>query len=911
MDTLHSTAFNSDELRDELTAYWRESPDNAARLRARVLQRLKVLKQASRDHAQKVLSVEGGLACGAALSNFQDDLIKLVYDFSAQYLCRSQGSPATEKMALIATGGYGRGLMAPGSDVDLLFLFPSRQTAGGESIVESVLYFLWDLGYKVGHATRNIDQTLKAAKDDMTIRTALLDARFIHGEGMLFRELKSRYITNVAQGTQREFIEAKLAERVVRLKRSGISRYRVEPNIKDGKGGLRDLNMLHWFAAYLNPAASGDTKRDVFSQGELATYERCEAYLWTVRCHLHFLTNKAEERLSFDVQPEMAQRLCYRYTRELLPVERFMKHYFLIAKDVGDLTRIFCSSLELRQLKSVPTLSDFIGALPWSNRAKLAATTDFRVDTNRLNVRNGDVFIKDPINLIKMFVEAESHNLLLHPEAIRLARASLHLIGDDLRRDTEANRLFLTLLESRVAPEATLRAMNEAGVLGRFIPDFRRVVAMMQFNMYHHYTIDEHLIRAVGILSQIEKGALESELPLSTEIITNIPNRRALYVALLMHDVAKAVEGDHSLVGAEMTHRLALRLGLNNGEADTAGWLVKNHLVMSQYAQSRDISDPKTIRDFADIVQSPERLKLLLLLTVADIRAVGPGIWNGWKGQLLRSLYYDTEPLVAGGHTRLPRHARIETAQQNLRHALPDWPAPELERFIARLGPDYWMKTDTERQIQQARLIQRVEADALPMAFDIKTDAFLSLTELTLVTHDNPRLLMLFAGACAAANANIASAQISTTKDGLALDTLGLQRAFPDEAEEVERATRIARQISDVVSGVRSLESLAKTSNRLRPKVEAFDVANTVTHDNTASDRYTVIEVSALDRPGLLFDLARGLSDLDLNIASAHIATFGEKAVDVFYVTDKFRSKITDQVAVERLSSRLLELMSG
>ena len=344
-------------------------------------------------------------------------------------------------------------------------------------------------------------------------KNRVLDARLLYGEGSLFRELWARFIASVVQGSQREFIAAKLAEREERLRRAGVSRYRVEPNIKEGKGGLRDLNMLHWLSAYLNPGKNGQAENKVFAREEVSTFHHCEAFLWTTRCHLHFLTGKPEERLSFDLQPEMASRLRYHDRKGLLGVERFMKHYFLIAKDVGDLTRTICSSLELRQLKTVPTLSDFYGVLPWSSRAKLAATTDFRFDNGRLNVKQLDVFRKDPLNLIRFFIEAERNNLLLHPEALRLIRSSLRLIDDSFRANPQANQLFLELLTSRNAPETSLRYMNESGVLGRFIPEFGRVVAMMQFNMYHHYTIDEHTIRAIGILSEIEKGALERAAP--------------------------------------------------------------------------------------------------------------------------------------------------------------------------------------------------------------------------------------------------------------------------------------------------------------------------------------------------------------------------------------------------------------
>ena len=503
--------FDPAAVREEFAAYWREGTDNPSKVRARVLRRLKELKQNARNEAQGILLRTGdGRACAAGLAQFQDELIKVIYDYSTTYLYRAQNPSAAEHMALVATGGYGRGMMAPGSDVDLLFLLPYKQTAWGENIVETILYFLWDLGYKVGHATRTVDQTLKAAREDMTIRTALLDSRLVYGESSLFRDMVTRLATNLVQGSQREFIAAKLREREERLRRAGFSRYRVEPNIKEGKGGLRDLNMLHWLSAYLNPGKNGQAEYKIFTPQEVSTFHRCEAFLWTVRCHLHFLTGKPDERLSFDLQSEMARRLRYHDRKGLLGVERFMKHYFLIAKDVGDLTRTICSCLELRQLKTVPTLSDFVGVLPWSSRAKLAATTAFRFDNGRLNIKRADAFEKDPLNLIRFFNQAERNNLLLHPEALRLIRSSLKLIDDSFRTNPEANQLFLELLTSRNAPETSLRGLNEAGVLGRFIPEFGRVVAMMQFNMYHHYTIDEHTLRAIGILPRSKRACSQA-----------------------------------------------------------------------------------------------------------------------------------------------------------------------------------------------------------------------------------------------------------------------------------------------------------------------------------------------------------------------------------------------------------------
>ncbi len=449
--------------------------------------------------------------------------------------------------------------------------------------------------------------------------------------------------------------------------------------------------------------------------------------------------------------------------------------------------------------------------------------------------------------------------------------------------------------------------MNEAGVLGRFIPDFGRVVSMMQFNMYHHYTVDEHLIRSVGILASIENGKLEHELPLSTKIITSIENRRALYVAMFLHDIAKGRDEDHSVVGAQIARDLGPRFGLRPDETATASWLIENHLVMSQFAQSRDLHDPKTIRDFADVVQSRELLNLLVILTAADIRAVGPGVWTGWKGQLLRQLYYETEPLLTGGQTSTPRETRIKTAVDEFREAVAGLPIAETEAYIARQAPAYWLRTDVEHQMRHAKLIRKAEAAHPPFACEITTDSFTALTEFNLWMRDRAGLLAIVAGACSAAKTNIVGASIGTTKDGMSLHTLMLQRRFPDDKEEIDFTRRIAANIELALRGKRDLHKLISQKMRPRPRLEAFSVESRVSIDNSLSDELTVIEVSGRDRTGLLFDLSRILSSLGIDIYSAQIATFGEKAVDVFYVTDESRRKITREAMHKKLRESLLE----
>jgi [protein-PII] uridylyltransferase len=884
------------------------------RARPAVLGRLKEVLRTARAEAQRQLVAEGsGRRCAAGLAAFQDALIGVIYDYTVTQAYSATNPSAAEHMAVIATGGYGRGLLAPHSDVDLLFLLPYKQTPWGESVVEHVLYLLWDLGLKVGHATRNIDQTLKLARADITIRTAILDARLILGDAPLFQELMRRFRGELLSGTGRQFVEAKLAERDERHRRAGESRYRVEPNIKDGKGGLRDLHTLHWLAKYLYGYGLGEDRGEsqLFAHDENATFRRCENFLWKVRCHLHFLAGRPEERLTFDVQQAMAERLGYGGRAGLRGVERFMKHYFLVAKDVGDLTTVLCSALEIEQVKPSPALS-LLNPLNWRPRTKARASDDFRLEHGRLNVASGDVFSRDPVNLIRFFAKAEETNSFFHPDALRLLRRSLRLIDDRLRNDPEANRIFLEMLCSPKNSEPTLRRMNEAGVLGRFIPDFGRVVSMMQFNMYHHYTVDEHLIRTIGVLAGIERGEDVEAHPLSGRIIGTIQHRRALYVAAFLHDIAKGRDEDHSLVGVRIAKTLGPRLGLTPAETETAMWLIEQHLTMSHVAFSRDIGDPKTVRDFANVVQSPERLRLLLVLTVADIRAVGPGIWNGWKGQLLRALYYEAELVVAGGHAQLGARERAVMAQEAFRAAVADWRSEDVERFIGRHYPDYWLRTETRKAVEHARMMREAEAKGSRLASHVATDAFTAITELSLMAPNHPRLLAALAGACAAAGANISSAHISTTRDGFALDTFLLARDFDLDEDELRRAGRITDTIEKLLKGeIRLSDLMARPRVRRGSPIGAFTVAPEVLIDNTLSNELTVVQVSGLDRPGLLYELTSALSDLNLDITSAHVATFGEKAVDVFYVTDLTNKKIADPRRQKAIEERLLAILGA
>ncbi len=900
----------------ELDALAEAYAGREAELRAAVAQRLKTALMRARANAEQLLLEDRhGRHCAERLCRMQDEIIGILFDFASRKLYPSQVPSEAERMTVAATGGYGRGLLAPGSDIDLLFLLPYKQTAWGESVAEALLYCLWDMGFKVGHATRTVGECIRQANADMTIRTALLEARYLFGDVKLFDEFAARFDKDVVQGSAPAFVAAKLAEREERHRRAGQSRYLVEPNVKDGKGGLRDLHTLFWIAKYVYRVREPEqlVERGVFAAEEYRLFRRCEDFLWSVRCNMHFVAGRAEERLSFDIQREIAVRLGYTERPGVQDVERFMKHYFLTAKNVGDLTAILCAGLEERQATPTPVLSRIIAKLrPTRSQRKLTETDDFVIDNNRINIAGPDVFKRDPVNLIRLFYLAQKHNLEFRPEAMRAAARSLKLIDKTVREDEGANRLFLEILTSKNDAETVLRRMNESGVLGAFVPDFGRIVAMMQFNMYHHYTVDEHLLRCIGVLEEIERGD-NREVALASELIKTIqPQHRAvLYVALFLHDIAKGRVEDHSIAGARIARRLGPRLGLSPADTELVAWLVEVHLVMSTLAQSRDLSDRKTIENFAALVQSLERMKLLAILTTADIRAVGPGVWNGWKAQLLRTLYYETEPVLTGGFSEVNRAQRVAQAQAELRAELADWPAAARDAYVARHYPAYWLKVDLPHKLAQARFVRAAEQAGKRLATGVGFDATRGVTELTVFAPDHPWLLSIIAGACALGGANIVDAQIYTTTDGLALDTIAVSREFERDEDEARRAARIGDAIEKALRGEIRLPDAVPKRAAAKGRLRAFAIEPEVTINNQWSARYTVVEVTGLDRPGLLYELTTTLSKLNLNIASAHVATFGERVVDVFYVTDLLGAQITAPTRQAAIKRPLLALFTA
>ncbi len=807
-----------------------------------------------------------------------------------------------ERIAVLGVGGYGRAEMAPQSDVDLLFLTPWKVTPWAESVIETMLYMLWDLKLKVGHSSRTVKDCLRLGREDITIRTALLEHRFICGHRTLAEDLDARLWGDLFRNSGPEFIEAKLAERAERHKRQGGQRYVLEPNVKEGKGGLRDLQTLYWIGKYLNrvPSAEGLVGAGLLSREEFDSFARAEDFLWAVRCHLHYITGRPTDTLTFDLQVEVASRMGYRDTAGRRAVEHFMQDYFRLATRVGELTRIFLTELEARHAKREASL---FGIFKMTKRVKKG----YKLVQGRIDVTDPKAFLADKLNLLRVFEEALRTKYLLHPNIMRIVTQHLDLIDDEMREDPEAQRIFLDLLLKHGNPERALRRMNELGVLAAFIPEFEPIVAMMQFNVYHHYTVDEHIIQTISCLAQIEREELVEELPVASGILKAGVNRRVLYVALLLHDIGKGRPEDHSILGAQIARRVAPRLGLDAEECETVEWLVRYHLLMSDMAQKRDIGDPRTVRDFAKAVKTRKRLDLLTVLTVCDIRGVGPGTWNNWKAMLLRQLYKQTAEALEGGLETLNRENRQEEATRALALRLKGWDQAAVEHELTRHYPPYWQGLSTDTHEVFARLLQGIGDDEIRI--DLHPDPDRDATRACFALADHPGIFSRLAGALALVGANVVDARTYTSKDGYATAVFWVQD-IEGHPYEVARLPRLRQMIDKTLKGEVVAREALKDRDRIKKREREFRFPTHIMFDNEGSDIYTIIEVDTRDRPGLLFDLTRTLAVNNIYIASAVIATYGAQVVDTFYVKDMFGLKLHQKHRQEALERKLRQAIA-
>ncbi len=835
----------------------------------------------------------------SAYSWLTDRLVETVFDVVVTHLHPRPNPTEGEHLAVFAVGGYGRAEMAPHSDVDLLFLSPWKLSGWAESVIESMLYILWDLKLKVGHASRTVQDCIRLGREDYTIRTALLEHRFLCGHGQLAEELERALWSDLFEGTGADFIAAKLEERSARHRKQGGQRYMVEPNVKEGKGGLRDLQTLFWIAKYVNHVQdAGDlVDKGTFTREEFDSFVRAESFLLAVRCHLHLVTGHAMDQLTFDLQVEVAARLGYRDRAGRRAVEVFMQDYFRHATRVGELTRILLTAMEADHQKAEPRLVGFF-------RRRRKVRQGYAIKQNRLSCADPAIFLSDKLNLLRIFDEALRTGYLLHPIAMRTIAANLDLIDDGMRRDPEAVRIFWDLLLKHGNPDRALRRMNEIGVLGAFIPEFEPIVAMMQFNMYHSYTVDEHTIQCMRHLSEIESGDHAEDLPVATDIMKGQVNRKVLFLALFLHDIGKGRDEDHSIVGARIARKVAPRLGLNRADTETVEWLVRYHLLMSDMAQKRDLADPRTVRDFAKAVRTGKRLDLLTVLTICDIRGVGPHVWNNWKGQLLRTLYRETAYALENGLEALNRESRGNEARRRLREALSDWDRKDLKTETQRHYPPYWQGLSVQSHVAFAHMLRDIEDDQIRI--DIEDDEDRDATRICFALVDHPGIFSRLAGALAMVGANVVDARTYTSKDGYATAVFWVQDGdgHPYDPMRIPRLkSTIERTLKGEIIAREGLESRDKIKKRERD----FRVPTAIAFDNEGSEIYTIVEVDTRDRPGLLHDLTRVLAVSNISIASAVIATYGAQVVDTFYVKDMFGLKIYTEAKQKALERKLRE----
>lgn len=758
----------------------------------------------------------------------------------------------TPTLGLFATGGYGRQELCPNSDIDLMFFSNAEPSDADNKAIEKFLYALWDRGLKVGHSTRTLAECLALSRKDSKIMTSLLDSRLLYGPAAYDSLLRTELALLLPKEEKLTYFRNKLVERDERHQRYGDTRYVLEPNIKEGKGGLRDFQTLLWITNALYGAKNLEdlVGLGILTRSEASRFAKAHNFLLNVRCHLHDIAGRAEERLHFDIQPDLAERLGYNNRASGRAVERFMKYYFLVTRDIGDLTRILFAAIEHEESEPSIKGENYFG---------------FETIDGRLSFGTGQNLKTHPLDILRLFRAYQETGKDIHPLALKEITRHITHIDDNMRNDALANQIFLEILTSKKEAAHTLRRMNESGVLGRFVPDFGRIIALMQFDRYHHFTVDEHTIHCIDLLHRLETGDLQNEAPIASNVARTIKDRTALFVALFLHDICKGRGGRHAELGGELALTLGPRFGLDGDQTDLVSWLVYEHLLMSDTAFRRNMNDPKTIADFSARIRSRDRLDMLFVLTTVDIMGVGPGRWTAWKARLLEELYNKTDALMQG----------IE---------------PGMTEEIA---------VPSDLKAGETRI-------------DITHDEQQSATVIIVYTPDRPALFATLCGALSAEGANIMRAYINTVLDEkgktprLAVDRFVVQNATGLPFTQTHRQDDLKTAILAALDGTLDIDARIKEHRKPFSKKDmVFDIQPKIRLNNEASGADTVVEIEARDRHGLLYDIAGTFREQGLDIRAAKINTQGLRAIDSFYIQTAKRKKLTDSKAQDRLIEAL------
>ncbi|MBL6847326.1 MAG: [protein-PII] uridylyltransferase [Alphaproteobacteria bacterium] len=808
--------------------------------------------------------------------------------------------------SIIAVGGYGRGELAPCSDLDLLFLLPNNlkinESKHAEEVIQFILYILWDLGYSVGHSTRTIDDCIEKSKLDLTISTALLEKRFIVGNEDVFSLLNDKFTLFIKNTKTLKFVEAKLVESELRHKRFGGSRYVVEPNVKDGKGGLRDLHTLIWISkfAYKVDSVSKLINMGALSKKEAASFAESQRFLLSVRCHLHYRAFREDDRLAMDAQLDLAKTMNFKNTITQKDVERFMKRYFLATKTVGSLTRIFCAAIETEFDKPL--------RLSFLSFKKKEDVYPFDIELGRLFVKNKEVLSENPVNIIKLFNISHNKNIDIHPKTLRYLTSLQRLINYEVRNDFDANKMFLDILTSDKDSTRTLRLMNESNILGKFIPEFQKIVGLMQFDMYHSYTVDEHTIFTISNLYSLKNGEFKNFAPLASKVILEISSKKCLFVAMLLHDIAKGRKGDHSENGSLIASVVCPRLGLSKEETKTVEWLILYHLLMSKTAFRYELGDARVIKSFVDKVKSVERLKLLLVLTVADIKGVGPEIWNDWKGSLITELYSKSFDMLQKDNV----NELIKTPKKSFENFLVEngLTNSDAKQYCSYYYDNYWEIFNLSRIINHYEIFRNMYKDSKKFKVHLFDESKLKATELLVIAPDHHGLFSLISGLVSASGYDVVNAKIITRSDGYALDTFFIQNKNRQPIIEEHSKKKLLKVISQGLEGNFNVEkALNKRWEEIPARFRAIKAPTRVIIDNNMSDEYSILEIKCKNAPGVLYRITKVITSLGLQINTANVSTYGDRVVDIFYIKDAFGSKIDNNKSMDKVKMSILKTL--
>ena len=808
--------------------------------------------------------------------------------------------------SIIAVGGYGRGELAPCSDLDLLFLLPNNlkinESKHAEEVIQFILYILWDLGYSVGHSTRTIDDCIEKSKLDLTISTALLEKRFIVGNEDVFSLLNDKFTFFIKNTKTLKFVEAKLVESELRHKRFGGSRYVVEPNVKDGKGGLRDLHTLIWISkfAYKVDSVSKLINMGALSKKEAASFAESQRFLLSVRCHLHYRAFREDDRLAMDAQLDLAKTMNFKNTITQKDVERFMKRYFLATKTVGSLTRIFCAAIETEFNKPL--------RLSFLSFKKKEDVYPFDIELGRLFVKNKEVLSENPVNIIKLFNISHNKNIDIHPKTLRYLTSLQRLINHEVRHDFNANKMFLDILTSDKDSTRTLRLMNESNILGKFIPEFQKIVGLMQFDMYHSYTVDEHTIFTISNLYSLKNGEFKNFAPLASKVILEISSKKCLFVAMLLHDIAKGRKGDHSENGALIASVVCPRLGLSKEETKTVEWLILYHLLMSKTAFRYELGDARVIKSFVDKVKSVERLKLLLVLTVADIKGVGPEIWNDWKGSLITELYSKSFDMLQKDNV----NELIKTPKKSFENFLVEngLTNSDAKQYCSYYYDNYWEIFKLSRIINHYEIFRNMYKDSKKFKVHLFDESKLKATELLVIAPDHHGLFSLISGLVSASGYDVVNAKIITRSDGYALDTFFIQNKNRQPILEEHSKKKLLKIISQGLEGNFNVEkALNKRWEEIPARFRAIKAPTRVIIDNNMSDEYSILEIKCKNAPGVLYRITKVITSLGLQINTANVSTYGDRVVDIFYIKDAFGLKIDNNKSMDKVKMSILKTL--